>query len=84
MKFFLGCDEAAHLCDKTQYKEAGVFDKLMLKIHLLMCRLCRGYASRNTKLTQTIKSAKLQTLPPEEKEKMKNMVQNEIDKGAPR
>ncbi|HBC04804.1 MAG: hypothetical protein CL528_01020 [Aequorivita sp.] len=78
MKFFLKCDDAAHVCDKTQYKEAGLFDKFMLKIHLLMCKLCRGYAKRNTKLTKTIQSADIKTLCPEVKEQIKTKLQDEI------
>ena len=81
MKFFMKCDDATHVCDKTQYKEAGLFDKLMLKVHLLMCTLCRGYAKRNTKLTETIKSANIKTLRPEEKQRIKTKLQNEIKNG---
>jgi predicted anti-sigma-YlaC factor YlaD len=80
MKFFMKCDDAAHVCDKTQYKEAGLFDKLMLKVHLLMCKLCRGYAKRNSKLTETIKSANIKTLRPEEKQRIKTRLQQEENK----
>lgn len=79
MKFFLKCDEATNVCDKSQYKEAGFFDKLMLHIHLLMCKLCRGYSKNNVKLTKTINSANIKTLRPEEKEALKGRLRREID-----
>lgn len=71
------CDDAVHVCDKTQYKEAGLLDKLKLKIHLLMCKMCRGYAKRNSNLTDTIKSANIKTLLPEEKQRLKTRLQQD-------
>ena len=81
MKFFLKCDEATNVCDKSQYNEAGFFEKLMLHIHVMMCKICRGYTKRNVKLTETIKSANLKTLRPEEKEILKKRLQQEINNG---
>lgn len=80
MKFFLKCDEVAHVCDKNQYNEAGFGDKLMMKVHLLMCKLCRGYSNRNQKLTKTLNSANLKTLNSEEKEFLKTRLQQEVNK----
>jgi predicted anti-sigma-YlaC factor YlaD len=79
MKFFLKCNEAANVCDKSQYEEAGFFEKVMLKMHLVMCKFCRGYSKSNTKLTKTIKSANIKTLRPEEKQTLKTRVQQEIN-----
>lgn len=81
MKFFLKCNDAAHVCDKTQYKEAGLLERLRLRVHLFMCKLCRGYAKRNAKLTETVKSANLKTLHPEEKQRMKAQLLNEMKNG---
>lgn len=81
MKFFLKCDDAAHVCDKTQYQEAGLIDRLGLRLHLLMCKLCRGYVKRNAKLTETVKSANLKTLRPEEKQRIKARICDELDNG---
>jgi hypothetical protein len=79
MKFFLKCNEAANICDKSQYKEAGFFEKIMLKIHLLMCKFCRGYAKNNVKLTSTIKSAAIKTLAPDDKQQLKEKLQQKIN-----
>ncbi|MCB0452867.1 MAG: hypothetical protein KDC94_08230 [Aequorivita sp.] len=81
MKFFLKCDEAVHVCDRSQYNEASFLEKLKLKMHILICGLCRGHAKRNTKLTETIKSANLKTLLPEEKQSLKKRLQQEINNG---
>ena len=81
MKFFLKCDEAVHVCDKSQYNEASFFEKLMLNMHILMCNLCRGHVKRNTKLTKIINSADLKTLLPEEKQLLKKRLQQEINNG---
>ncbi len=72
MKFFLKCHEAASVCDRTQYCEASFFDKLSLKLHLVLCKLCRSYAKRNKKLTKTLDAANIKTLEPADKQKLKN------------
>ncbi len=71
MKFFLKCTEAVNVCDKSQYEEATFFDKLLLRIHLLYCSLCRGYSFRNRKLTQAIKESDIKTLPDDQKQLIK-------------
>ncbi len=81
MKFFLKCNEAVHVCDKSQYNEASFFEILKLKMHILLCTLCRSHVKRNCKLTETIKSANLKTLRPEEKEILKTRLQQEINNG---
>jgi len=75
MKFFLKCNEAAKVCDKTQYQEAGWFERICLRLHLLLCGCCRGYSSNNNKLSKALKSSKLQTLPPEDKKRMKKLIE---------
>lgn len=81
MKFFLKCDEATLVCDKSQYEEAGFFDKFLLIIHLLFCKICREYSSRNVKLSEAIKSAEIKTLREEEKQVLKERLGREINKG---
>lgn len=50
-KIFIPCEEANHVCDKSQYKEATLWEKIKLNIHLIYCKACRKYSSRNSKLT---------------------------------
>ncbi len=80
MKYFLNCKKAEELCDKAQYSEAGLFAKLLLRIHLFICKPCKGYTDQNTKLTKTIKSANLQALTPERKQVLRSQIQAEIQK----
>ncbi|CAM3308904.1 hypothetical protein AEQU2_00712 [Aequorivita lipolytica] len=80
MKFFLKCGEAAIVCDKVQYKEAGTMARFMLRAHILICRPCRGYSEQNVKLTKTIRSAKLSALCPERKQLLKKRIREELDK----
>lgn len=79
MGFFLKCNEAANICDKSQYKEANLWNKFSLGLHLVMCKLCRNYSKQNTKLTGTLKSAKLKTLRPEEKQRLKAQIEQEMN-----
>ena len=53
-KIIIPCDEANHVCDKTQYKEATLWEKIILNIHLIYCKACRKYTKSNTKLTKLV------------------------------
>ena len=81
MKLFLKCDEAAHVCDKSQYKESSFLEKLNLKIHILLCPVCRAHVKRNCTLTQNLHRSNLKTLRPEEKELLKKRMEDEINIG---
>ena len=71
IKVIIPCDEAKLNCDKTQYKEATLWEKIKLNIHLIYCRFCRDYSINNTKLTQTIKDSKVECLDKNGKEAMR-------------
>jgi hypothetical protein len=53
-KIFIPCKDANHVCDKTQYKEATLWEKIKLNIHLIYCRACRKYTKKNTQLTKLV------------------------------
>lgn len=61
-KIFVSCEEANHFCDKNQYREATLREKLLLNIHLIYCRACRKYSANNVKLRKLIKKANIFTL----------------------
>lgn len=46
------CDEATTICDKTQYKEATLWEKIKLNIHLLYCKHCGIYSKQNAVMTK--------------------------------
>ncbi|MEM5565356.1 glycine dehydrogenase [Psychroserpens sp. AS72] len=78
-KIIIPCEEANHVCDKTQYKEATLWEKIKLNIHLLYCKACRKYTKNNTKLTKLV-SNKQVTLDPASKESLQSAFQKELAK----
>lgn len=78
MKILLPCDEANHVCDKAQYKEATLWEKIKLNIHLIYCRVCREYTKNNAKLTKKIKESKVECLDKTCKESMKDNLEKAV------
>lgn len=76
--FLVDCSEAATCCDKSQYKEASVIEKVKMLLHLLLCKNCRRYSSRNTKLTKLIEKSNIQTCTEEEKKQWQNKIKEEL------
>lgn len=68
---YLDCAEALKFCDKAEYKETSLSNKLRLKLHLLFCESCKKYQQKNQKLSLLIKKARLKTCTREEKEVFK-------------
>jgi hypothetical protein len=50
--FKISCDEATTICDKNQYGEASVIEKLKLMFHLTFCDICSKYSKQNTLMTK--------------------------------
>mgnify|MGYP005816528693 CR=1 FL=1 len=71
IKIMVHCDEAHHVCDKAQYKEASVWEKFKLYFHLVYCKGCRSYTKNNKNLSDTIQKAKVECLDKKCKEAMK-------------
>lgn len=70
-KIFIPCEEANHVCDKNQYKEAALWDMIKLNIHLIYCKACRKYTVNNTKLTKAINKGNVEYLDTSTKSDMK-------------
>ena len=79
-KIKLSCNEANHVCDKNQYKEASLLEMIKLNLHLLYCRACRNYTSKNMKLTKLLTSDKVEALDNSVKEKMQTDFEKELAK----
>ncbi|MDC1226811.1 hypothetical protein N8013_04095 [Algibacter sp.] len=71
MKVMIPCDEANLVCDKTQYKEATLLEKIKLNIHLIYCKVCRKYSKNNKTLSKTIKKSNIECLDKTCKDTMK-------------
>ena len=57
-KFILSCDDATAICDKSQYKQASLYELLQLRFHLWTCCFCRLYSKHNRLLTKALKHKK--------------------------
>ena len=77
---FISCEEANHNCDKSQYKEASFWEKISLNIHLIYCRACRKYSTRNTKLSKLMKNENVDCMDESEKAALKNAFEKELAK----
>jgi len=77
MSLKLECNNANHICDKNQYKEATFREKVRLTFHLIYCRACRKYSARNNKLTDLIKNPDVKTVSSEDKSTLKERLYKE-------
>lgn len=79
---FISCEEAFHICDKSQYGEATLWEKFKLNLRYIWCRFTKGYVKKNKKLTKVIKVSNIQTLQPSERdlliERFNQQLNNEI------
>lgn len=78
MKRFLKCEKAAHICDKKQYQEAKFTERILLRVHLLLCGLCRTYSSKNHKLSKSIENADIKIIDQNKKQELKDRLNHEI------
>ena len=79
-KLFLKCDDANHVCDKSQYKEASFIEKIKLTFHLMYCKACRKYSKNNAKLTECVKESNVECLDESVKKEMKVSLEKELVK----
>lgn len=73
----ISCEQAAIICNKSQYREATFMESMKLKFHLFMCKNCPEFVERNTKLSTLCQKANLQSLSEEDKRRMKAMLKSE-------
>ena len=52
--FFIKCDDATLICDKTQYNEASFWERMKLSFHLMTCKHCKVYTEQNNLVTKVI------------------------------
>ena len=67
----ISCEKAAVICNKAQYNEASLMDKLKLKLHIFLCKTCAGFTKKNTHFTSLCNKANLKSLSEQEKLKLK-------------
>ena len=67
---FITCEEAYHICDKSQYGESSMWEKIKLNLRYVWCRFTRAYVQKNIKLTKAMRLAKVQSLEQHERDLM--------------
>lgn len=76
--FNINCHEGKMLCDKNQYKEASLWEKIKLNFYLIVCSECRAYTSNNNKLTKAMKNPKVESVSQDEKNALKERLAREL------
>lgn len=71
LKIMMPCNEAAHICDKSQYNESSVLEKIKLYTHILYCIACRKYVKANNRLSLLIKKSQVTCLDKKNKDALK-------------
>ena len=75
---FITCEEAFHICDKSQSGEANGWEKFKLNVRLLWCQVTRAYVKRNRKLTKTIEKGHVECMDSSEKNDLKLRFDQEL------
>jgi len=75
---FLSCEEANHTCDKTQYNDATLWEKIKLNLHLLGCKVCRQYTKNNAKLTKLMKGKQVKAMTTSDKNSLHKAFEKEL------
>ncbi|WP_233898487.1 hypothetical protein [Tenacibaculum piscium] len=76
-KLKISCNKATTICNKAQYKEASLIEKIQLYTHLIACEICSRYSKQNTKMSHIFKmnanicNNEMLCLSSKEKEKLK-------------
>lgn len=76
--FIISKEEAFHICDKSQYSESTLWERIKLTFRYLWCRTTRLYVNRNKKLTETLKSSKLECLEYSERQLIEDRLNEEL------
>lgn len=84
-KFKISCDEATTICDRNQYGEAKLIDKIKLSFHLVKCKICNCYSKQNNMMTKVYKDysknqcEKPKCLSTEERQKIEEAVKEKMN-----
>lgn len=77
---FISCEEAHHICDKSQYGEATIWEKFKLNIRLSWCRITRAYTKRNKALTKSMQASNVKCLNEKEHNDLKQKFDAQLQK----
>jgi len=77
---FISCEEAKHICDKSQYGESTGWERLKLGIRIMWCKFTKIYSKNNNKLTDAMEKAEVKCLKSEERKKLQKNFEEELTK----
>lgn len=80
-KLFIDCDEAAHICDKSQYNESTWWERLRLNLRYLYCHITRSYVKQNKKLSNLVSDKKVVCMDLDKKIELKEKFDHELQHG---
>ncbi len=75
---FISCEEAFHICDKSQYGESTLWEKIKLNLRYIWCRFTKAYVKKNNQLTNTMKTSNVQCLHKTEREELTKNFNKEL------
>ncbi len=75
---FISCEEAFEICDKSQYNEATLWEKIKLNIRYTWCQFTRAYVKKNKKLTKAIKASNIQCLNQNERQALQEQLDSQL------
>ena len=78
-KVFIDCEEAKHICDKSQYNESTFWERFRLNIRMIYCHITRAYVKRNKRLSKLVKDKKVQCMDKQAKAKLKSDLEKEMN-----
>ncbi len=83
MKLLINCDEATTICDKSQYDEAPLVDRIRLTLHLAFCRNCKKYTKQNSLMSDVFSRFATpcqgsDQMPDEDKKDLEEKLQEEL------
>jgi len=80
-KGFISCQEAGNICDRSQYKESSLWERIKLEMHILWCVKCNAYVKKNSMLSKLLKTHAdehcTHHLPKEKKEELEELIKSE-------
>ncbi|PKP45074.1 MAG: hypothetical protein CVT95_09625 [Bacteroidetes bacterium HGW-Bacteroidetes-12] len=83
MRFFkLSCKKATEMVEKEKINGLSFIDKLRLKLHLSVCKACRGYEKQSTLIDDFFlktSASDIDNIKIEENPKLKETIINRLD-----
>ena len=79
-KVFIDCDEAKHICDKSQYNESSWWERFRLNLRLIYCNITRSYVKQNRQLTNLVTKDEVDCMDTEKKQDLKAAFEKELSK----